>query len=230
MTKKFEGEKQLGKGLATATGGALVGAAIGGPAGAVVGGAVGPLADYLLQVRARRQERAEALAIKAADFAGLSLDDFFKKLMEKSSVSDLGHRLLEIASKHEQPDRDNAIAYLISQALGDEETSDFGSTEILADILSELRGPHIEVLLFIDQKKIDDPHSVMSPEKLIAGFPAYKDVVRSMVRTLEHHGLILDANRLSDPPTNEIAWELSDLGKALVDIVLNARKVFKNDG
>lgn len=45
----------------------------------------------------------------------------------------------------------------------------------------------------------------------------------------EGHGLILDENRLADPPSNEIKWSVSELGEALASIVRSAQEEIGKD-
>lgn len=219
---KHEPEKNLGRELATTTTGAIVGAAIGGPVGAVVGGAVGPVSEYINRVRKRQIERAAALAERSAQLAGLTTDELFSRLANDEKISDLGIRLLEIAAKSEVGDRDNAMAILMAQAVKDDGDESSAHFQMLGEILAELRSPHIQVLLFIA-----DGEGV-SPDSLLSEFADYFSTMRSIVRVLELHGLIVDENRLSSPPTNEISWTTSELGQAIVEIVLGAREEFSN--
>lgn len=221
MNKKkdsLDAEKNLGKGLATATTGALVGAAIGGPVGAAVGGAVGPISDYIIQTRKRQIERAEALAEKSAELAGVSLEDLLKRLASDERMSDLGIRLLEIAAKSKVEERDNAMAVLLAKATKPENEVAAFQYRALAEILADLHSPHIQILLFIAENEPCDP------DEILTRFPEFGNVMRSLVRTLELHGVIVDDNRLADPPTNEIVWSTSALGKGLIEIINVARK------
>lgn len=214
---------KLGKSLATSSGGALIGAAIGGPVGAVVGGAVGPVADFFYEANKRRLARANRLAEGVAQLTAMSADEVFEKLAASHALGDLGYRVLEISVSDEQPDRDNALMVLLAEALQGGESLEDHQYKIMAEVLGDLRKPHIDVLRFISGSDNKNRRS-KSPDEVLAEFPSYEDILRSLVRTLELHGLIVDDNRLSKQPTNEIAWQVSPLGDALVGIIETAKK------
>jgi len=230
LSDENDPERRLGKGLATATGGALIGAAIGGPVGAVIGGAVGPLSDYLLEARKRQLERARALALRSSQLSGLNLDEFLVKLSSDERLSDIGLRLLEVAAKSDNPDRDNAMAMLLAEALTRDAATEIDGYEVLAEVLADLRRPHIDVLMHIFDATRTDESETISPKEVVDNFPNFSSIIRTVIRTLELHGLILDENRLADPPSNEIKWRVSELGEALASIVRSAQEeVGKNE-
>lgn len=228
LSENEDPTRKLGRNLATSSGGALLGAAIGGPVGAVIGGAVGPAADFFYEAHKRRLARANRIAAGVAKLTAMSADEVFQRLADSPELGDLGYRVLEISVSDEQPDRDNALMVLLAEALHGDQSKDNLQHKIMVEVLGDLRKPHIEVLRFISGSKSEHSGS-KSPDEIFVAFPAYEDVLRSLVRTLELHGLIVDDNRLSKQPTNEISWRVSELGAALVGIVETARKEIGED-
>ena len=94
----------------------------------------------------------------------------------------------------------------------------------VATILGSLNTLHMKALRFIaiDAGKGGAGPLGVTPEQLVREFDAEVPLIRSVVRTLELHGLIVDNARL-DPSIEGVYWEVTETGTWLLSLYGSAK-------
>ena len=210
--------------------GALLGLAVGGPAGAIAGAAVGPVVTYSIDYLTRRRAQAELVLRDAARINGEDVDEFTQALLSSPHKTDLALRILTSGSEAYASEKARALAALLAKieiTEGDPPDDD----HVMLNIIDAMERSHMRMLAFIGrQSNESNAETGCTPDSLINAFPEYELTMRSIVRTLELHGLILDQSRL-DPVSHggKVFWQLSPFGRALLDYLQQDDRMYSNE-
>lgn len=206
--------------LSGATGsvsGALIGLSIGGPVGAIAGAATGPFVAFSIELLSSRENRARKLLSEAAKISGDHIDEFSENVLETEEKADLALRILEIGSRTFADEKSRALSALLAK-IRFTETGSLEDDRVILNILSSLEQSHLSILSAIGVYCREHQDAMgCPPSVLIRDFPNYDLTIRSIVRTLELHGLIVDEARLGPTGhTGEVFWKPSAFGHSLL--------------
>lgn len=198
----------------------LIGLAIGGPIGAAFGAISGPVVSFAVEAMARRRARAQAIVADAAIRSGEEIDEFVKGLLESGELTDLAAQIISVAANTPFTLKLQALSALLAEAKGSAPRG-LENAFILTRIIDSLEPVHLNVLSAVRTFNSSKPDAHgCTPDFLIESFPDQKHLLRSVVRTLELHGLLVDQARLAPlDHGGHVYWASSEIGDALVDIV-----------
>ena len=222
MTEKG---KELRRNVIGSGAGATIGFAIGGPIGAVVGGVTGPLATFAIEMAQRRHDRATKILELASQKAQIDSDVFTQKIIDNQELGEFAAIVLNSSTQNTFVEKVEALSSLLSTAL-QKNADEIGTFIVMCSVLDDLAQPHVNVLLFLHQV----PEGVYTtPETIKNKFPEYHSTIRSVVRTLELHGLIVDDGILDqDTKAPDVRWRTSQLGNELAAVLLIAKESTSN--
>ncbi|WP_262692499.1 glycine zipper family protein [Kordiimonas aestuarii] len=201
--------------------GAMVGLVIGGPVGAAVGAASGPTTSFALEYLARRQRRALQTLELAAQLQNEGTETFVAALLASEDKVDLSAIILNMSASTNFDEKRAAYSQLLSEIR--QEGGNLEKYFTFSRILDQLDPIHLAVLKYIDEHNPEgDNLSGRTPYEIILKFPDYESVLRSVVRVMELHGLLVDDARLKPlEHSGNVYWRTTELGRALLGVVDN---------
>lgn len=195
--------------------GAGVGLAIGGLLGALTGAATGPIAKYAAAEVAEQIHHFWGRFVKRLSAQGITEEDFVASIERDPDRRAAFLAILRAAAASIDPVHLRVLADSAA-TLADADSRRSAAIAQIATILTSLNPLHIRALLFIQMAGQEAPNSLgVTPEQLISTFDSELPLIRSIVRTLELHGLIVDNARL-DGAIKGVYWELTDIGNWLL--------------
>jgi hypothetical protein len=206
--------------LASAAGGSLVGYALGGPEGALVGGATPAAVNLALHagnaaVIARLTRGSRALDV-AANHLDSDLDSLAAQAASDPARLELTARVLEAAGRTPLAEKIPALGRVLAAGLDPAGSVDLALK--LATALDDLEAPDVQVLDLLDRQT-----SAPAPEREGVGWtsdelrghlPGHRLLIAAILRTLDRHALIRDANRGTwEDLEGSDRWTVSELGQ-----------------
>lgn len=197
--------------------GAGIGIAVGGPAGALIGAGTGPIAVYsarLVSAAAVRFWQRLKTSLSATKLTEQMYVHGIDELEERKSAF---LKIIRVAAATIDDNHIDILAEAASQLVSADARRASAIGQV-SEILSMLNVLHVKALTIISQYNLENPDSMgLTPDPLIEEFKNEEPLVRSIVRTLELHGLIVDNARFN-PPAGKVYWQVTDLGKWLLTI------------
>ncbi len=197
---------------AGAAAGSLVGLGIGGPPGALIGAITGPAVTALVEVveeaARRRLNRWSRTYEHAAELASTTTEELSALLTANDEKLEIALQALTSAGQCTVREKAQALAASIAAVATSETNHEIDAIALVVKALAELDRAHLVLLRLVAEA---DPDSA-TPDYLAERSGAAIPILRPVVRLLELHGLIADANRLR-PGAVGVIWELTDLGK-----------------
>lgn len=202
-------------------GGAVVGAgigmALGGPVGAYIGAGAGPVVAYSAKAAKESAEGFWTELNKRLHRAKMTERSFVETLQAQDHRRFAFYKVINAALQELDPSRIRFFAQAASE-LRSADARKSASIALIASMLADLTPLHIEVLSFIHKRFASrGKEPGVTPDELIDEFPNEENILRSVVRVLELHGLIVDNARF-DQRSGGVYWEASDAGVWLLDL------------
>jgi hypothetical protein len=198
-----------------ATAGAAIGLWMGGPAGALVGAAAGPLISRLSDLALKRAAIFwGALRAAIADL-DLSETQWTEEVEKQPTVQNAILEIVAAAGQTADPARLKALGQLAARipSMAPEEIA---AAEYFASILNSLRAVHFNTLELMEEAWGGRHDSLgLTPDEIMGAMGVERALIRSIMRTLELHGLIVDNARLAKEVVG-VFWELTDLGRTIL--------------
>jgi hypothetical protein len=195
-----------------ATAGAAIGLLMGGPAGALVGAAAGPMIACLSDLALKRAAVFWDALRDAIAERDLSEAQWTEEVEKQPSVQNAVLEIVAAAGQTADPARLKALGQLAARIPG-MDPEEVAAAEYFASVLNALRAVHFNTLHLMEASwnERHDPLG-LTPDEILAGMGVERTLARSIMRTLELHGLIMDNARLSREIVG-VFWELTDLGR-----------------
>ena len=209
VPKKAREAARIAAGGAT---GALIGLGIGGPPGAVAGAIAGPVVTAIVEVveeaARRRFSRWSRTYESAAEIAGVEAQELASRLYEDDNKIEVAFQALTAAAQTTVLEKSAALAAAVALVATSDAKHEIDAIALVVKALADIDRPHLMLLTLIADAK---PHQA-TPDYLAEHSQTPIPVLRPIVRVLELHGLIADANRLN-PGVAGVIWELTDMGQ-----------------
>lgn len=198
-----------------ATAGAAIGLWMGGPAGALVGAAAGPLIARLSDLALKRAAIFwDALQAGIAD-RDLSEVQWTEEVEKQPTVQNAVLEIVAAAGQTADPVRLKALGQLAARIPG-MSSEEVAAAEYFAGIFNSLRAVHFSTLELMEEAWSARHNTLgLTPDEIMDAMGVERALIRSIMRTLELHGLIVDNARLSKEAVG-VFWELTDLGRTFL--------------
>lgn len=202
--------------------GALIGLGIGGPPGAVAGAIAGPVVAALVEVAEeaarRRFSRWSHTYASAIEIAGVEPQELASRLYADDDKLEVGFQALTAAAQTTVNEKSEALAAAVASVATSDAKHEIDAISLVVKALADIDRPHLMLLKLIADAK---PHQA-TPDYLAQHSQTPIPVLRPIVRVLELHGLIADANRLT-PGVAGVIWELTDMGQLCLRLLRHER-------
>lgn len=202
--------------------GALIGLGIGGPPGAVTGAIAGPVVAALVEVAEeaarRRFARWSRTYESAAELAGVDAQELAHRLYAVDDRLEVGFQALTAAAQTTVNEKSEALAAALATVATSDAKQEIDAISLVVKALADIDRPHLMLLKMIADAELQQA----TPEYLAQHSHTPIPVLRPIVRILELHGLIADANRLT-PSAVGVIWELTDMGQLCLRLLKHER-------
>ena len=200
-----------------ALGGAALGLAVAGPAGTLVGAAIGPALARLTDLAVSRgvifwRTFYEALRLQQQSEAEWA-DSVSSSVERENALLEV----FKVAGRTVDPERLRILAVLAARAPSMEAAA-ATTAALLASIIGSLSPLHLRALRRIEEAwPLRSSPLGVQPDELLEIMEEERALARSLVRSLELHGLIVDNARLSG--SIGVFWEVTELGRYLLALI-----------
>lgn len=191
----------------------VVGSLLGGIPGAVVGALVAPAASRAVMAldaaRTKKLKRAARVVQDAIPKSDKGVKAFCESLEQDELFVNLLNDILRASYEGDgafDPALSAILKNVIAKETHGEERSNYADMA-LVDAIGGLSELHLRVLI-----AVDDAGGRLSPQGIGEEIGVPAEMLRSVVRTLELKGALVD--RGEDP----MCWEIRELGRALVEL------------